>query len=231
MLSLLSHTATILCLWISTCALKILLVRYYNGRKNLPSCVCSQTYSESRQSERRRELHEEEVREKSEENTISWAHGIQYSTIGRCQSLAITDYWYNMSHHFAFVFFKSHSSPSNHCLLSGPCYTYPLSTPPTPCPHLHSTVDVSSTCHITPSLPMLWNGIKPLSYLLHLIIVWSCGHYYKVQGWTHVGHMVNTLISFHLIPNAAYICLSFYLLYIAAQCLMVTTCCCAMPHL
>jgi len=36
---------------------------------------------------------------------------------------------------------------------------------------------------------VLWNGIKPLSYLLHLIIVWSCGHYYKVQGWTHVGHM------------------------------------------
>ena len=64
---------------------------------------------------------------------------------------------------------------------------------------------------------VLWNGIKPLSYLLHLIIVWSCGHYYKVQEWTHIGHIVNTLISFHLIHNAAYTCLSFYLLSLQAQ--------------
>jgi len=77
--------------------------------------------------------------------------------------------------------------------------------------------------------PPLWNSL--LSNLLHLIIVWSCGHYYKVQGWTHVGHMVNTLISFHLIHNATYTYLSFYLLCIAVQCLMVTTCCYATPHL
>jgi len=78
---------------------------------------------------------------------------------------------------------------------------------------------------------LLWNDIKPLSYLLHLIIVWSCGHYYKVQGWTHVGHMVNTLISFHSIHNATYTCLSFYLLCITVQSLIATICCCAMPHL
>jgi len=73
-------------------------------------------------------------------------------------------------------------------------------------------------CAMSPNDSLLWNS--PLSNLLHLIIVWSCGYYYKVQGWTHVEHMVNTSISFHLIYNAAYTCLSFDLLCIAAQCVM-----------
>ena len=70
---------------------------------------------------------------------------------------------------------------------------------------------------------MLWDGSSILSYLwpyfflsmalslsLHLIIfggfilflkdtfhligIWSCGHYYKVQGWTHGKHMPDTCL-------------------------------------
>ena len=69
-------------------------------------------------------------------------------------------------------------------------HTHPRSYPhtrPRSCPHTHPQ-SCPHTCpwscpHTCPPMGyVLWNGIKPLSYLLHLIIVWSCGHYYKVQG-------------------------------------------------
>jgi len=74
------------------------------------------------------------------------------------------------------------------------------------------------------AMRVLWNSL--LSNLLHLIIVWSCGHYYKVPGWTHVGHMVNTMLHTHvfhftycaLLHNAS------WLLHVAVQCLTYNTC-------
>ena len=33
-----------------------------------------------------------------------------------------------------------------------------------------------------------------LNDIFHLIGIWSCGHYYKVQGWTHGKHMSDTCL-------------------------------------
>ena len=33
-----------------------------------------------------------------------------------------------------------------------------------------------------------------LKDIFHLIGIWSCGHYYKVQGWTHGKHMPDTCL-------------------------------------
>ena len=130
--------------------------------------------------------------------------------------------------------YGTHSRPENTCPISPPPAPHrPQSSNPPPfslcpTPQANENWNQNSIPKINTldrwASTLLWNGIKPLSYLSHLIIVWSCGHYYKIQGWTHVGHMVNTLISFHLIHNAAYTCLSFYLLCIAVQCLTCNAC-------
>ena len=36
--------------------------------------------------------------------------------------------------------------------------------------------------------------------IFHLISIWSCGHYYKVQGWTHGKHMPDTCLP-HVVTN------------------------------
>ena len=50
--------------------------------------------------------------------------------------------------------------------------------------------------------------ILSLMDIFHLITIWSCGHQYKIQGWTHVKYMST-------------ICHPRALLCIAVQCFMI----------
>ena len=46
------------------------------------------------------------------------------------------------------------------------------------------------------SLHLILSGgfILFLKDIFHLIAIWSCGHYYKVQGWAHSKHMPDTCL-------------------------------------
>ena len=59
-------------------------------------------------------------------------------------------------------------------------------------PYFFLSIALSLSLHlIFGLLDLILSGdfILFLKNTFHLISIWSCGHYYKVQGWTHGKHM------------------------------------------